>query len=672
MPPRPGLNDIIGGIIIAMVSIPISMGYASVAGIPMQYGLIGSILPTLIYGLMTSTKNFIFGVDAAPAALVGSLLASMGISAGSEEAFETVGLITLLTAFWLLVFYIFRAGRITSYISMPVMGGFVTGICITIILMQIPKLYGADAQAGEAIEHIIHIVRTIRYANIPSLAIGIFTVVFLRVSAKLFPKIPMAPIMMVAGFIAVRFFHIDALGVKLLPAVESIPLGLHFPSLSSNHLLTVLFPSLTIAFVIMSETLLASQNSMRKSGHKMTQDMSNREVLAYALGNLSSCLMGCCPVNGSVSRSALSAQYGVKSQWVSVFSAITMVLVLLIATPMIAYLPVPVMTGIVFAALLGACDFDMAAELYKNCRAEFYIFLSAFLGVLIFGTVYGVVIGVILSFAVVIMKSVIPPKGPVGVIEGRDSFYSLDRYESARPIKNTVIYRFGGNLFFGNIDTFEQDILSAIKPDTHQVIIYAVGIGDIDVTAATRLADLYRTLKARGIKLYMTDHVGDINDELRRYGAGELLYGGCVRRSIRLALRDCGLHEPYPMEGSDNHLVSEKRSRTTRDELNTELEWIFGSESQDVLNALSVEVLRDLEAHVHSGSDVRGAVLYAEEHTSWGRIGLLDEEQLLNLVENSLMHHDSVDDKQKSAIMMAIEERRRNRREKLKTKLVRR
>ena len=142
-------KDIFTGIIISLVSIPISMGYAQVSGLPVVYGLYGSIFPILVFGLLSTSKHFIFGVDAAPAALVGAFLAAAGIEGGSEEAVRVIPVISLCVGIWLLLMALFRAGRVVAYISTPVMGGFISGISATIIFMQIPKLLGGTSGRGE-------------------------------------------------------------------------------------------------------------------------------------------------------------------------------------------------------------------------------------------------------------------------------------------------------------------------------------------------------------------------------------------------------------------------------------------------------------------------------------------------------------------------------------------
>ena len=146
------LKDIFSGIIIAAVSIPISMGYAQISGIPAVYGLYGSVLPILLFALFSTSRQFIFGVDAAPAAIVGGALSTLGIAAESEAAMDYVPAIALFAGLWLFVFFLLHADKIVDFISTPVMGGFISGIAVTIILMQIPKLMGSPAGSGELLE----------------------------------------------------------------------------------------------------------------------------------------------------------------------------------------------------------------------------------------------------------------------------------------------------------------------------------------------------------------------------------------------------------------------------------------------------------------------------------------------------------------------------------------
>ena len=411
-------KDIISGIIVALVSIPISMGYSQIAGLPAVYGLYCSILPVFIYGILTSSPQFVFGVDATPAALVGGTLAAMGIASGSDEAKAVVPVITLVAALWLLLFFFVKAGRIVKYISTPVMGGFISGIGVTIILMQTAKLFGGNAGTGEAVKLLMHIWGQLDSFNLFSAVLGVGTVVIILVAKRFIPKFPMSVLLMflVAGATAV--FHIDRFGVNLLPHVEPGLPGLSLPDMSIvlDNPADIILLGLSVAGVVMAQTLLAANNYANKYNYKVS---NNREILSYAAANAASAVIGGCPLNGSVSRTGIADQFGCKSQIMSITASITMLLIVLFGTPVLEYLPVPVLTGIVIAALLGITEFGLAAKLWKTDHTEFAIFVGAFLGVLLFGTIYGVIIGVILSFLAVIVKAVEPPRAFLGVIPGQ-------------------------------------------------------------------------------------------------------------------------------------------------------------------------------------------------------------------------------------------------------------
>ena len=180
------------------VSIPISMGYAQISGLPAVYGLYGSVFPILLFALFSTSPQFIFGVDAAPAALIGSALAGLNITAGSAEALAAVPMLTFFVALWLLIFSLLKAGKLVNYISAPVMGGFITGICTTIILMQVPKLMGGTAGVGEFPELAEHIAGTAKTMNLPSVMLGVVSLAILLIAKKRIPKFPMA-VVLVAG-----------------------------------------------------------------------------------------------------------------------------------------------------------------------------------------------------------------------------------------------------------------------------------------------------------------------------------------------------------------------------------------------------------------------------------------------------------------------------------------
>ncbi len=618
--------DILSGVIVALVSIPISMGYAQIAGLSPVYGLYGSLLPILCFGLLTSSPQFVVGVDAMPAVMVGNAITAMGLSLGTPDAVALVPVISLFTGLWFLAFWLPRANRAVKYISTPVMGGFISGIGVTIIMMQIPKLFGGTPGTGELPALLLHLANQLPNFHWLSALLGFGTVLIILISKRFAPKLPMPVFMMILGVIATRFLHIEKLGVKLLPSVADGLPELVLPNLKllMENTGELVFLSLTIALVVMAQTLLASSNYAMKYAYKLD---SRQELLACAAAEIASTLVGCCPVNGSVSRAGIADQFGCKSQLMSITAAITMLLVLLFGTGLLRFLPVPILTGIVIAALIGIVEHKLVKRLWRTNRREFWIFMTAFAGVLLFGTIYGVMVGVALSFFSVVVRAVVPPTAFLGRIPGHEDFYDLKRNRSARPLQNTVIYRFNGNLFFANIDTFENQLDAAIKPDTKQVIVDAAGIGNIDLTACDRLAAYEQSLRNRGIRLYLTGHVGSLNDQLRKLGAGKLIENGTVRKTIDLALRDCNMAAPYTLEGGNTAAGREGRDES---ESYAEFEWLYGEDADQHFDTLAHEIAELLMKNPTM------TVREAEQRSSWGRIGLFDENTLLDYVELNL------------------------------------
>ncbi len=640
-------KDILAGIIIMAVSIPISMGYAQIAGLPAVYGLYGSLFPIILFALFSTSPQFIFGVDAAPAALVGTAVLSMGIELGSSQAMALVPVFTFFVALWLLAFYFLKAGKLVNFISAPVMGGFITGICTTIILMQLPKLMGGTAGTGELFELTMHIWQTFQEINIFALIMGLLALAILLIGKKLFPKFPMAVVLMAAGALLTYFGPVKEWNIPTLTAVEPGLPHWSIPDFSLIEGTEIVVISLSVAVVIMAETLLAENNFAQKNGYRIDD---NQELLAFAIGNMAAAFTGCCPINGSVSRTAMSEQYQGKTQLTGLVAGISMIVVLVFCTGFIGFLPIPVLTAIVISALMGATEFHLAKRLWKVSRTEFFIFMGAFFGVLILGTIDGVLIGIILSFAEMIIRTSKPAKCFLGVQPGHSHFRDMAESTSIHAIDGIVIYRFSSSLFFANAKVLVQDIEDNIKPGTKAVIIDAGAIGSIDITAADSIAILYKSLKEKGIKFYMTEHIAGLNDQLRKLGLGYLIEEGCVRRTIHIALKDMGINKPYPLEGGVDN-ASRSASRKRADNRVQEFVWAFGSESEDQIEKqikLQIEQLKKTK-------DVEEIM-----HGRWAHMDEFDEDEWLEHLEEHLKEIVNISGKDEQTLAAHIEAHRRD------------
>ena len=637
-------KDLFTGLIIAAVSIPISMGYAQIAGLPAVYGLYGSVFPIIIFSFFSTSKQFIFGVDAAPAALIASALVTLGVEPGTTQAANIVPIFTFCTAVWLFLLFLAGAGKLVNYISTPVMGGFITGICSTIILMQLPKLFGGSAEHGELFELLGHLFDSFSYINIPSLILGAGTLIILLLFKKIFPRFPVAILIMALSAYLSYKFDFTKYGVNMLQSVSAGLPDFRIPHFTSLEFSQGMGMSLSVAIVIMAETLLAENSFALKNDYKLND---NQEILAFSLANLIASFTGCCPVNGSVSRTSMCEQYGGKTQLTGIVAGISMMVLLLGGTGFIGYLPVPVLTAIVISALLGACEFDFAVRLLKYSRTEFYIFISAFLGVLVLGTIYGVMIGVVLSFVSVIIRATDPPRCFLGIMPGHNEFFNTEKFKHTYPIQNVVIYRFTSNLFFANINIFQNDIEGGIKDDTKAVIVDASGIGSVDVTAAERIELIYKSLRKREISFYLTEHTASLNDQLRSLGLGHLIREGAVRRTIPSALATLGIHAPYPIEGThmEYHSVARKRAEKSIQEF----VWAFGSDAETELEKMIDTQISNLKKDGNFDSLIHGA---------WNEFASMDEDEWLEHLEAHMHEIAKVSGKDELTIAQVFEKRR--------------
>lgn len=383
------------------------------------------------------------------------------------------------------------------------------------------------------------------------------------------------------------------LGIGALLA--AVPRGLPkpvLPDLTALPFTEALVATLPVAAVILAETLLASSGTAQKNGYRLN---GRREIAAYAVCNVAAGLVGCCVVSGSVSRTAVNERNGGKTQLVSVTASVTMLLVLLFATPLIRFLPVPVLTAIVVNALIGATEFGIARRLWRVNRVELGIFAGAFLGVLLLGAIKGVLVGMVLSFVDVLMRAAAPQRTFLGTLPGKAGFFPIDRVSGVQPLPHIVLYRFSGSLFFANIRRFQEDIEGALQPDTQAVIVDGSAVVSVDITACDRLVALNRKLRAQGVRFYLTEHIGEVNDQLRHFEAGELIETGAVRRTIRGALRDAGVtldpgssYQQIPGNMDDIRQLQE-------------LEWLYGADAE-------VQIERNVQlmlARMRTTDDVR-------------------------------------------------------------------
>ncbi len=524
-------NDLFTGLVVAVLSIPLSIGYAQVAGLPPQYGLYGSFLPVLFCGLLTSSPRFVFGVDAVSAVMVATMLEENGVPFGSEKALSLVPVITFLSALWILLFWLLKAGNFAKFISRSVLEGCVSGISSIVILSQLPRLWRGEAASGRSLELMHRIWGELPNFHLPSFILGLLTILFVLWGQDRL-KISPSAIVMCTAILVSYIFPLENLGIQML---SPIPKGLPpFEGPDLSYLLkmpeSMVIETLSLAIVLVSETLV----STREFSRPYKDDIDNqRELFTYSIGNLVSVFWGNSPIGGSIARARRAARRGAKSQWMSISAFFCMGAFLLFGTPLLSHLPVPVLVGLVEASLITMLEFAHAKKLWKWDRFEFYIFMGAFLAEFI-GIFEGVVVGVILSFASFTMRSCHQPRNFLGTINGRSGYFDLKREPMAAPLKKTIMYEFQGALFYANADDFEADILGSLKEDTSIVVI--TGTSSVDFHSAILLKELLINLSDRGIALRMVDPSGNLREQLKAFGLEADILDGMLCPTMEYAL----------------------------------------------------------------------------------------------------------------------------------------
>ncbi len=526
-------DDVIAGIVVAALTVPVAMGYAEVAGLPPVYGLYASIFPVIGYALFCSSRQLIFGMDAAASAITGSMLATLGIAAKSDAALTLAPVLSLFAGLFLVIFSLFKLGKLASFISRPVMSGFVSGISVSIMLGQIPKVLELPSDGTDFFGNLKDIFTNLTDINFLAVLLGAATIVLVLLGKKFLPKVPAALVILVIGTAVTAYFNLDKLGITV---TGSIPNG--FPPIGIPNILaiddlwTTVVGGLVVAVVVFSDSLLDS-NSFAIQGDYKIDD--NQELRAFGIANVFASLSGTSPASASVSRTAASAQFHGKTQVVSLVAAGLMILIVLFLADLMYYLPQPVLSGIIIAALIGIIDLKTFRELHRRGRSEWIIWIVSFFGVLVIGVLAGVLIGVIMSFIDVIMRLTSPPRAFLGVLDGKDGYFDMKFNKRAHQLsKDIVIYRFTAPLIFANISFFEKDILGMLKekdkPKT--IIIEGNGISYIDSTALEELEDIIAKLNKENVNLYFADLIHRTADYLSTNGPEEFIKSCHIRKTI--------------------------------------------------------------------------------------------------------------------------------------------
>ena len=493
-------RDVLSGISVAAIALPVGLAYADLAGVPAVIGIYSAIFPLFAYALFGSSRQLIVGPDAATCLLVAASLAPL--AAGDPERYlALLPVFTLMTGVLYLLAGAARLGFIAAFLSQPILTGYLNGIALIILAGQLPKLLGYPSAAKEFVLQLRELVEHMGQSHPPTALLGLILVAGLLVLGRVAPAVPGALVAVVAGIGAVAFFGLQTLGVAVTGA---LPGGLPVPHIEVFEpavYRNLLDDAAAIVLISFAGGMLTAKSFARRNHYEID---ANQELIAFGASNLASGLAQGFPVTGTDSRTAVNNTVGGKSQLVSIVAAAAMLFVLLFLKAPLALVPTAALAAVVFVSAISLFDFAGLRELARMSWREGLLSIGTTLGVLVLGVLPGVMLAVALSLAWLLMVASRPQDAVLGRVSGLPGFHSVADYPKATTVPGLLIYRFEAELVFFNIDYFAERLRAAIAASATPVewaIIDASPINWIDATAVQRLDELQSELAARGITL---------------------------------------------------------------------------------------------------------------------------------------------------------------------------
>jgi sulfate permease, SulP family len=506
--------DLSAGITIGALSIPASLGYAELAGLPPVYGLYAALIGMAVFGLFGSCRHLVLGPDSAFAALVGATL--FGVAGHNPaRAAALAPVLAIMVGMLFLAFGLARIGFLADFLSQPLLAGYMTGLAITVIIGQIPKIMGIRAPSTSTIGKVHDMLTGLDDIEWRSLALGIATIALAVGVRHLLPRFPVVVALLGLGIFLVLATDIERHGVAVL---GNIPEGLpevKVPGIHFDDVTGMLPGALALALLGFADAVLQGRQYSRDGKYRAAPD---RDMIVAGVANLAVAGGSGYPIGASASRSVTALSSGGKSTLASITGALVIGLTLLFLAPALEDVPVPVLAGVVIASALRVVAWQPIRALWPARKTELIVALSAMTGVVLAGVLTGVAIAVGISLLDFVRRASRPHDAVLGQRPGRPGWFDISRH-STRTEPGLVVYRFDAPLFFANAAVFRQRVLGLVDASDEPVrwlVVHGPAIVDIDATATTMLDDLKHDLAGRGITLALTGTVGSFHDRLAR------------------------------------------------------------------------------------------------------------------------------------------------------------
>ena len=512
-------KDLVAGLVLVTLLVPQGMAYAELAGLPPITGLYTSILCLTGYAVFGPSRILVLGPDSSLGPMIAAtILPLVGANGDPARAVALASMLALIVGGITVLGGVFKLGFIADLLSKPTMIGYMNGLAVTILVGQLPKLFGFSIDADGFIAETRGFFNGVRNGETvtAALAIGLFGIALIVVLGRLLPKLPGILAAVVLSIVAARIFQLDEHGVKL---VGTLPQGfppLTIPSVSLSDLSVLVAGALGIVIVTLADTIATASAFATRTGQEFD---GSQEMIGIGASNIAAGLFQGFPVSTSGSRTAVAEQSGAKTQVTGVVGAVAIVLMLVLAPGLLRNLPQPTLAAVVIVASLSLADIPGTVRLWHQRREDFLVAVAAFLGVVLIGVLAGIAIAVALSIVSVFRHAWWPYQAVLGRVQDLPGYHDLTAYPDAEVLPGLVLFRFDAPLFFANARTFRDQIrmLASTEPAPSWVVVAAEPITDVDTTAADMLKDLDEDLNAVGVSLVFAEMKDPVRDKIERY-----------------------------------------------------------------------------------------------------------------------------------------------------------
>lgn len=494
-------HDLLAGLSVAAVALPVAVAYAELAGFNAVVGLYSCILPLVAYAVFGTSRQLMVNPDAAVCAMVAASIAPM--AAGDPELYWSLAVaLTFLTGLFCIAASFLRLGALADFLSKPILVGFLNGVAISILLGQIGKIFGFSIVTDRIIPRLLEFISKLPDTHLPTLLVGVGAYVILLASKRFMPRLPAALVAMTAAGAAVAAFGLETRGVSVLGEIPRGLPPLRLPGASLEQLPTLAAHAAGLALVLFTSSMLTSRSFAEKNRYSVDVD---KDLAAFGAANIAAALSQGFAVAGADSRTAMADSSGGRTQVTGLVAAATIAAVLLFFTKPLSYVPIAALGAVLVHAALHLFNFRTVQEIWGIDRHEAILAVLTMLGVVAVGAINAILVAVILALLRFVKLTSRPRDTLLGQAPGIPGLHSLLYHPEAQTWPGLVIYRFDGPITFFNATYFRERAMAAADaagPELRWFVLDAGPVSLIDVTGMYAVRRLRDELEGRGVRVF--------------------------------------------------------------------------------------------------------------------------------------------------------------------------